>query len=68
MRDPDYPKIILSFTYRGFTVEIDRDDFEGQDIYAAWVNHAQGSAVAVPCAITPTEAVKKAKRWIDKRL
>lgn len=68
MIDPHYPKIILSFAYRGFVVEIDRDRFGGEDIYAAWGNYELGCAIAVPFAPTPTEAVKKAKKWIDRRL
>jgi hypothetical protein len=39
MKDPDYPNIILSFNYRGFKIEIDRDEWQGQNIYAAWVNY-----------------------------
>lgn len=68
MWNPDHPNIILSFTYRGMKVEIDQGDFEGQPIYAAWVSHAYGSAVAVPCVLNRTEAVRKAKRWVDRRL
>ncbi|MGL5796404.1 MAG: hypothetical protein ACRC06_18765 [Waterburya sp.] len=68
MIEPHYPKIILSFAYRGYKVEIDRDELDGHCIYAAWVNHNHGSAVAVPVASTSMDAVKKAKKWIDKRL
>jgi hypothetical protein len=68
MTDPHYPKIILSFFYRGCKVEIESDRFNGQEIYAAWVNYELGCAVAVPTAITRMEAVKKAKRWIDLNL
>lgn len=66
--DPHYPKIILSFAYRGFWLEIDRDRFDGENIYAAWANYDLGCAIAVPFAATPTEAIKKAKKWVDKRL
>ncbi|MGB3402126.1 MAG: hypothetical protein WBA77_05495 [Microcoleaceae cyanobacterium] len=68
MIDPHYPDIVLSFTYRGFFVEIEQDSFKDQEIYAVWVNSQQGCAVAVPCALSRSEAVKKAKRWIDQRL
>ncbi|NET36716.1 MAG: hypothetical protein F6K19_32590 [Cyanothece sp. SIO1E1] len=68
MANPDYPRIILSFTYRGFTIEIDQGKFEEHRIYAAWANYDQGCAVAVPCALTRAEAIRKAKRWVDHRL
>ena len=68
MIEPHYPHIILSFTYRGCIIEIDRDEFNGQLIYAAWVNYDRGFAVAVPSAITQKDAIKRAKQWIDKRL
>ena len=67
MIEPHYPQIILSFAYRGCTIEIDRDEFDGQFIYAAWVNYDRGFAVAVPSAITKQDAIEKAKKWIDKR-
>ena len=68
MIEPHYPHIILSFAYRGCQIEIDRDELEGGFLYYAWVNHSRGCAVAVTNAITPKEAIKKAKQWIDKRL
>ncbi len=70
MRDslePHYPHIILSFAYRGCKIEIDRDEENGQCIYAAWVNHDRGCAVAVPKAVTTKDAIRKAKKWIDKK-
>ena len=67
MIEPHYPRIILSFAYRGCIIEIDRDELDGQYIYAAWVKYDKGCAMAVPSAITPKEAVKKAKEWIDTR-
>jgi hypothetical protein len=68
MIDPHYPKIILSFAYRGCKIEIDRDELDGQYIYAAWVNYDRGFAVAVPIAMTQIDAIRKAKRWIDRKL
>ena len=68
MIEPHYPQIILSFAYRGCTIEIDRDEFDGEAIYAAWVSYDTSCAMAVPSAITPKEAIKKAKIWIDKKL
>ena len=65
--DPDYPSIILTFPYRGCTIEISQDDEQGKTIYTAWVNYPQGCAVAVPCASSRPLAVKRAKRWIDSR-
>jgi hypothetical protein len=65
---PNYPQIVLSFAYRDYKVEIDRDELDGGHyIYAAWVNHDQGCAVAVPCAMTTMDAVRQAKQWIDQR-
>ena len=63
--DPHYPKIILAFDYQGHKIQIERDLFEGQYIYAAWVNYDLSHALAVPYARTCSEAVKKAKQWID---
>lgn len=68
MIEPHYPKIIMSFTYRQYKIEIERDKFNQQDIYAAWINHDGGCAIAVPYAKSPTEAVKKSKQWINERL
>lgn len=66
--DPDYPKIMLSFGYRGFKIEIARDQFAGQNIYTAWANHEYGYAMAVPYAPTTHSAIKKAKKWVDQRV
>jgi hypothetical protein len=65
--DPDYPRIVLAFHYRGFWVEIDRSTSEEGENYAAWANYATGCAVAVPSAPTRAEAVQRAKAWIDRR-
>ncbi|MEM9539289.1 MAG: hypothetical protein AAGA60_07220 [Cyanobacteria bacterium P01_E01_bin.42] len=67
MIEPHCPKIIFAFTYRHCRVEIDRDEWEGRDIYAVWVSYDLGSALAVPYAPTLKSAVRKAKRWIDGR-
>ncbi len=63
--DPHYPKIILAFDYQGHKIQIERERFSGQYIYAAWVNYDLSHALAVPYARTCSEAVKKAKQWID---
>ncbi len=68
MWNPDYPHIVVSFDYRGFMIQVDQSEFEGQPIYAAWVNHDWGCAIADPCALSRKEAVRNAKRWVDQRL
>ena len=65
---PDYPHIVLSFMYRNWKIEIDQSTFESQTIYAAWANHDQGCAVAVPFAPSRAEAIRRAKAWVDRRL
>ena len=66
--DPDHLKIILSFSYRGYSVELDRKEENGQEIYSVWVSYSLGSTVAVPYASTSKAAIRKAKRWIDHRI
>ena len=68
MIEPDYPRIMLSFTYHGCKIEIDRTELNGHFIYTAWVNHDRGYAVAVPSAMSKIAAIHQAKQWIDKRL
>ena len=68
MIDPDYPKIVLAFTYRDFEIRIARDQWREQYIYTAWADYPLGSAIAVPCAITTKLAIRNAKRWVDKRI
>ena len=68
MIDPDYPHIILSFTYRNFVIKIAVDKLQEQDFYTAWADYSYGSAVAVPYAMTPKIAIKKAKCWVDSRI
>jgi hypothetical protein len=67
MTEPNYPKIILSFIYRGCKIEIDRLKLDDRYVYAAWVNYDLGCAVAVPSAVTKIDAIKQAKRWIDAK-
>lgn len=68
MIDPDYPKIVLAFTYRDFTIKIARDQWQGQNIYTAWADYHLGSAIAVPYAVTTKLAIRNAKRWVDRRI
>ncbi|HEY9877030.1 MAG TPA: hypothetical protein V6D29_01180 [Leptolyngbyaceae cyanobacterium] len=63
---PDYPHIVMTFMYRGFKVEIDQSEDNGQTVYAAWANHDRGCAIAVPCAYSRNEVVWKAKQWCDR--
>lgn len=65
--EPDYPHIVLAFPYRGVKIAIDQSDQEGIPVYAAWISYATGDAVAVPCAHTREEAIRRAKRWVDRR-
>ncbi|MGK7889428.1 MAG: hypothetical protein AB4042_08840 [Leptolyngbyaceae cyanobacterium] len=66
--DPHYSHIVLSFTYRGYQIQIAQDIFEDYPVFAAWVDHQWGSAIATPCELTRAIAVRKAKRWVDQRL
>ena len=68
MIEPDYPRIMLSFAYRGCKIEIDRTESNGYFTYTAWVNYDRGYAVAVPSAMSKIVAIRQAKQWIDKRL
>lgn len=64
--EPDYPHVILAFPYRGVTVEITHSEDDGISLYSAWVNYAQGSAVAVPKAYSRNDAIRRARRWVDQ--
>ncbi|MGB3300412.1 MAG: hypothetical protein WBA76_19285 [Phormidesmis sp.] len=64
---PDYPHIVLSFTYRGWKLELDQSDLDGEIIYSVWANDDRSSIVAVPCAPSRTAAIKRAKQWVDRR-
>ena len=66
--EPHYPHIMFSFPYRGYRIQIEQDMFRGERIYAAWIDHDYGSALADPFAVTREEAVREAKRWVDQRL
>ncbi len=65
MSQPDYPKITLSFDYRGWKIELDQSEEDGQIAYAAWANNANSSVVAVPYAASQKLAIQRAKRWVD---
>ncbi|MEM9006603.1 MAG: hypothetical protein AAGE59_24135 [Cyanobacteria bacterium P01_F01_bin.86] len=65
--EPDYPNVVWAFPYRGLTIEIEQSTLDNHRIYAAWVEYASGSAVAVPKAWTREDAIQRAKRWVDRR-
>jgi len=66
--NPDYPHIIWSFAYRGWQLEIDCAEEDGQVVYAVWANHATGCAIAVPRALTQEAAIRSGKQYVDRRL
>ena len=66
--NPDYPHIVWSFTYRGWRLEVDQSEADGQVLYAVWAHHEAGCAIAVPCAFTQAAAIKQAKRYVDARM
>ncbi|WP_036484474.1 hypothetical protein [Myxosarcina sp. GI1] len=66
--DPDYPNVILTFTYRGFDIQVSRDKWQEKYIYSAWANYELGSALAVPGAVTTKLAIRNAKHWVDRRI
>ncbi len=66
--NPDFPHIIWSFTYRGWRLEVDQSDENGQIFYSVWANDKMGCAVAVPCAFSRTDAIRRAKLYVDARL
>ena len=65
---PDYPNIVLSFEYRGWKIELDQSEEDGQIAYAAWANDDKSSVVAVPYAASQKLAIRRAKQWVDRRL
>lgn len=66
--NPDYPQIIWSFEYRGWTLDVDCTDTDGQEVYAVWANNDIGCAIAVPRATTKEEAIRRGKQYVDRRL
>ncbi|NER79785.1 MAG: hypothetical protein F6K42_09430 [Leptolyngbya sp. SIO1D8] len=64
---PHYPKIVFAFSYRDLNIEVEQSFIDDQPIYAAWVNYALGSAVAVPKAWNREEAIRRAKKWVDRK-
>ncbi len=59
---PDYPDVVLVFTYRGLKIEVTTCWHQGQTVYSAWVTYTTGSAVAVPMARTKEIAIAQAKK------
>lgn len=66
--DPDFPRVVWSFGYRGWQLEIDQTELDGYTVYSVWANHATGCAVAVPAAPTQKAAIQQAKHYVDLRL
>lgn len=66
--DPDYPQVVMSFTYRGVRLDLDQSDDQGLTLFSVWATHSHGYAVAVPGVYSRREAIYKAKRWVDQRL
>lgn len=66
--DPHFPNIVLSFEYRGFTLDLDQGDDDGIPVYSVWANHDWGCAVAVTGVVSRSEAIYKAKQWVNRRL
>lgn len=65
---PNYPHIILSFDYRGWRLQIDRDESESPTTYSVWGKYQLITAVAVPLAYSPSDAIKRAKLWVNTRI
>ncbi len=66
--DPDFPHVVMSFDYRGFRLELDQSLEDGVPLYAVWATYETGSAVAVPGVVSRSEAIYKARQWVDRRL
>lgn len=62
--DPDHINTVFSFPYKGVTIQITSSTHLGVKTYTAWVDYATGSAVAVPKALSRSEAIKHAKKWV----
>ncbi len=65
--DPDYINTVISFPYRGVTIQITSGTYLGVKIYTAWIDYATGSAVAVPKAYSRSEAIRRAKHWVMEK-
>jgi len=68
MIDPHYPRIVIAFDYRNCRVEVEKDSFQGEEIYSVWVNYGFQCVVVTPCCYSKTEAIRKGKHWIDSQL
>ncbi|MEL6246686.1 MAG: hypothetical protein AAFR15_01600 [Cyanobacteria bacterium J06627_15] len=64
--DPDAINVAMSFPYHGLRVQITTSQDNGLTVYSAWVDHATGSAVAVPMAYSRNEAITRAKTWVRR--
>jgi len=64
---PDYPQVVLSFTYRQVQLDLAQADHNGYPTYTVWANHAYGFAVAVPAEASRRAAIYRAKQWVDRR-
>ncbi|MEO0430842.1 MAG: hypothetical protein AAF151_04020 [Cyanobacteria bacterium J06656_5] len=65
--DPDHINTVFAFPYRGVTIQITSGTHLGMTIYTAWIDHATGSAVAVPKAYTRSDAIRRAKSWVTRK-
>ena len=65
--DPDSIRPILSFPHQGVRIQVTETWLHGQKVYTAWVDYAQGSAVAVPKACSRSEAMRRAKAWVKRK-
>ncbi len=65
--EPNYPQVVLSFEYQGWILEIDQGRFNDQETYAVWANHAMGCSMAVPYAASRSEAIARAKTWVNRQ-
>ncbi|MGF1568893.1 MAG: hypothetical protein ACFCVD_12625 [Nodosilinea sp.] len=66
--DPDYPQVVMSFTYRGFRLDLDQSEDHELPVFSVWASYATGYGVAVPAAVSRTEAICRAKQWVDRKL
>ena len=66
--DPHFPNIVMSFDYRGFTLDLEQGEDDGIPVFSVWANHDFGYAVAVPGVVSRSEAIYKAKQWVNRRL